>query len=340
MAKISTFRMEELTDGKGLAQALRTYGVCILESNEFDTSSLSGHEMFFGQAFANHGVYAMKQMDSDGYELKDMGSKYLLAYKSTDPEITEQRQRNDTVIHTSEKVFRQLDGLSRTVLSALSSALTNNPNRLLQCLEPNSLPTAQTSSSVLHVFSYKSKGEGAPPHDDRGLLTLVVSQQERGLQVILDGVLHDLPLGPGRVAVMAGLTLQYATGGVIPATTHSVLPDTPGRLSLAFKLRAPPGTLLDPPALMAGCSLQLHPDFLPPRSVSDLMDDIRTTHPVSINMCAEHARHPAPPLAPVPPAAPPPPPAPAAAAAAAAAAEGETGASGSRPQEGEEEGSG
>ena len=80
-------------------------------------------------------------------------------------------------------------------------------------------------------------------HVDRGLLTLVTNH-DGALQVLLQGKWIDVPRTNGLV-VFAGKTLELLTHGKYPAVVHRIAPGRgSGRVSLAFKLRAPPETKL------------------------------------------------------------------------------------------------
>eukprot|EP00435_Cladocopium_sp_Y103_P057671 s616_g19.t5 len=91
---------------------------------------------------------------------------------------------------------------------------------------------------LLSIFSYT--GEGACiEHVDRGFITLVTNTD--GALQVQDSQSRwlDVPQTNGLVA-FAGKTLEFLTQGKYPAVPHRIAPGkATGRVSLAFKLRAP-----------------------------------------------------------------------------------------------------
>ena len=128
-------------------------------------------------------------------------------------------------------------------------------------LDAAPLHAGATSSSPLTALSYApatapspapsstaSAQPGAPPHTDRGLLTLVFSTQP-GLEVRLDpqAPWAAVPSGERTIALLPGELLQYVTRGAVPAVEHRVEappPGQPARRSLVLRLRGRPGAAL------------------------------------------------------------------------------------------------
>lgn len=103
----------------------------------------------------------------------------------------------------------------------------------------------------------ETAGQGVGAHKDSGLLTLVLQDTQRGLEVETEDGWISAPPIPGTFVVNAGELLELATDGYIRATVHRVVSPPPGveRTSIAFFL----GARLDarvpllnlPPALKA-----------------------------------------------------------------------------------------
>jgi len=118
------------------------------------------------------------------------------------------------------------------MLSALGRALRCAPHGLLNLTDELPLASGRTSSSVLHVCRYTGEAQapglttnGTEAHEDRGLLTVVVSSAAEGLEV-LDrgrGQWRRVALGPGQAAILPGLSLEWATAGAVKATMHRVV---------------------------------------------------------------------------------------------------------------------
>ncbi|KAG2492494.1 hypothetical protein HYH03_009159 [Edaphochlamys debaryana] len=159
-----------------------------------------------------------------------------------------------------------LDRLGRAVLRDLcrSSALGLHPAALGGLLEDEAAPLlrGQPSASVLRAS--KSGADAAPdalafaPQRGRGALTLLASPEAQGLQVAgPGGAWLDVPLGPGRVAVLCGHSLSYALGGLLRAPPHRLLPGSGAAgLSLGLELCPRPCAEVDPGALLEGAATQ------------------------------------------------------------------------------------
>ncbi|KXZ48774.1 hypothetical protein GPECTOR_25g358 [Gonium pectorale] len=164
---------------------------------------------------------------------------------------------------------RVLDSLGRSVLRGISRSaeLDIHAEQLSPLLEDDPHLRRRPSASILRASCYPeggpAVGEGGSlalafaAHHDRGVLTLVASNQPGGLQVQLPpgagaghggggGEWADVPLGPGRVAVLVGFSLSYALGGLVRPALHRVAPGGPRRVSLAYELCFRPGARIDP----------------------------------------------------------------------------------------------
>lgn len=80
-------------------------------------------------------------------------------------------------------------------------------------------------------------GQGTGIHNDLGLLTLLVQDDNGGLQVAVeDDRFADVPVIPGAFVVNLGELLEVATRGYLRATKHRVIRPAPGvdRYSIPF----------------------------------------------------------------------------------------------------------
>ncbi|GFR40533.1 hypothetical protein Agub_g1105 [Astrephomene gubernaculifera] len=171
-----------------------------------------------------------------------------------------------------------------------------HPAVLEGLLEDACLARGQPSASVLRAHRYSPDAPADSlafaPHHDRGVLTLVASNQVRGLQVQqrgsgAEGGWVDVPLGPGRVAVLAGYSLSYALGGLLQPVLHRVLPcsDAAGRVSVTFELCCRPSALVDPEAILREAACRPPEGSRRPRAMhaTELMELFEHTHPRSVN---------------------------------------------------------
>jgi len=151
----------------------------------------------------------------------------------------------------AKAAFRGFDRLARGILLALQAAdpafqpdvygddqgnFTAGAGVYRDKLKP--LLDSKDAGHLLSIFSYS--GEGACiEHVDRGFITLVTNT-DGALQVQdSQGKWLDVPPTNGLVA-FAGKTLEFLTQGKFPAVPHRLaFGRATGRVSLAFKLRAP-----------------------------------------------------------------------------------------------------
>lgn len=79
-------------------------------------------------------------------------------------------------------------------------------------------------------------GQGLGLHNDTGLITLILQDEVRGLQVMSEGKLVDVEPMPGAFVVNLGEMMQSATNGYLRATKHQVVSPPPGqqRISIAY----------------------------------------------------------------------------------------------------------
>jgi isopenicillin N synthase-like dioxygenase len=99
--------------------------------------------------------------------------------------------------------------------------------------------------------------QGVGAHKDAGLLSLLLQDQQGGLQVETGGGWVDVIPRPGRLVVNIGELLELASDGYLRATLHRVVtpPDGRQRFSAAFFLGARLDSVVPllqlPPALAA-----------------------------------------------------------------------------------------
>ncbi|MEA1674658.1 isopenicillin N synthase family dioxygenase [Nitrospirillum sp. BR 11163] len=110
---------------------------------------------------------------------------------------------------------------------------------------------AETPNQHLKIIRYpgrspddpagaEGRGQGVGAHKDSGLLTLLLQDDQGGLQVeTADGWVDAVPI-PGTFIINAGELLELATDGYIRATVHRVVAPPAGaeRTSIAFFLGA------------------------------------------------------------------------------------------------------
>jgi isopenicillin N synthase-like dioxygenase len=83
--------------------------------------------------------------------------------------------------------------------------------------------------------------QGVGAHKDSGLLTLLLQDEQGGLQVEVDGAWIDVPPRPDTLVVNIGELLELASDGYLRATLDRVMTPPAGRerISVAFFLGAP-----------------------------------------------------------------------------------------------------
>ncbi|KAL3158725.1 hypothetical protein ABBQ32_011459 [Trebouxia sp. C0010 RCD-2024] len=191
-------------------------------------------------------------------------------------------------------VVQALDDIARGVLEGLAKALQLPADAFLPVLDQTAVDTSKQSASSLEAIHYMlperaDEKLGAPAceaHEDKGLLTLIYSDIQQGLQVQKPcGTWTHVLLPQGLIAVLTGHTLERATCGLVKAAKHRVLVGAPGgcptpRNALVYKLRAPETAVLN-----MYNSLSRHviiPRYRTPIGVSELMHHFNATH-TSVN---------------------------------------------------------
>ena len=148
-----------------------------------------------------------------------------------------------------------LDTVARDTLHNVCRSLGFRSTELDALLDESPLPLEEKGASTLTVFAYDAAKDAllsltefaAEPHVDRTILTLVVSNQRDGLRVRrADDSWRTASLGPNRIAVIPGCTLEHALGGAISATTHAVSRLRVTRNALVFRLAARPDAVVSP----------------------------------------------------------------------------------------------
>ena len=154
--------------------------------------------------------------------------------------------------------YVSLSRAGRAVLAALSDIRVRDGrmtvpeehgtgSALSRLMEPEELEPNATGCSLLSLFRY-SPGVGAPPHTDRGLLTLVIAEGD-GLQLhTRAGGWQPLRCAHGQVAVLAGETLAHATRGAVAPSLHRVEAERQhggaARTSVVMRVRGAPEAAL------------------------------------------------------------------------------------------------
>ncbi|PNH08482.1 Small ubiquitin-related modifier 2 [Tetrabaena socialis] len=298
-----------------LWSALQRHGVLVLELSAADDAALrdglkasrAGLQAFYNANASS----AYNSRPGEGYERR-LG-KDLLSWRMGSAGGSA-LDTNGALAAASER----LDRLARAVLRDVcrGTALGVPEPAVGGLLEDRAAVRlrARPSASVLRAASYSAAAPpdslAFAPHHDRGVLTLVASDEVAGLQALLQpprrdaradgsaagpsengagaGEWADVPLGPRRVAVLAGYSLSYALGGLLRPNLHRVTPPgsgagSSGRVSLAYELCFRPAALVDPAAVLREAATR--PARAPGRALhtSQLMELFSLTHPRSIN---------------------------------------------------------
>lgn len=138
-----------------------------------------------------------------------------------------------------ESWITRLTELSHRLLRLLIESLDAPAGFLDDVVDPN----PQIHLKLLHypgpaqASENGDAGQGTGVHNDLGLLTLLVQDDNGGLQVAVDNdTFADVPVIPGAFVVNLGELLEVATRGYVRATAHRVVRPAPGvdRYSIPF----------------------------------------------------------------------------------------------------------
>ncbi|MFF4053774.1 isopenicillin N synthase family dioxygenase [Streptomyces chartreusis] len=138
-----------------------------------------------------------------------------------------------------ESWINRLTGLSHQLLRLMLESLGAPAGFLDDVVDPD----PQIHLKLLHypgpvrTSEDTGTGQGTGLHNDLGLLTLLVQDDNGGLQVAVDeNRFIDVPPIPGAFVVNLGELLEVATRGYVRATLHRVVRPAPGvnRYSIPF----------------------------------------------------------------------------------------------------------
>ncbi|MEV6569023.1 isopenicillin N synthase family dioxygenase [Streptomyces kronopolitis] len=138
-----------------------------------------------------------------------------------------------------ESWITRLTDLSHRLLRLLLESLDAPAGFLDEVVDPD----PQIHLKLLHypgpaqLSEDDGSGQGTGVHNDLGLLTLLVQDDNGGLQVAVEeDTFADVPVIPGAFVVNLGELLEVATRGYVRATQHRVVRPAPGvnRYSIPF----------------------------------------------------------------------------------------------------------
>ncbi|AGL16488.1 isopenicillin N synthase family oxygenase [Actinoplanes sp. N902-109] len=138
-----------------------------------------------------------------------------------------------------ESWITRLTGLSHRMLRLICESLDAPADFLDDVVDPD----PQIHLKLLHYPGPPLTGQdngsdqGTGIHNDLGLLTLLVRDNNSGLQVaVKDGQFVEVPVLPEAFVVNLGELLEVATNGYVRATLHRVVRPAPGvdRYSIPF----------------------------------------------------------------------------------------------------------
>lgn len=170
---------------------------------------------------------------------------------------------------TFQSMFKALDDTGRIMLEALTYSL-DVPKDYFQKM-------TEAGSSILRLLHYPPIPECANPnsiraaaHEDINLITLLVSAQGAGLELLTrEGEWIPVETAPENIIVDSGDMLARITNDVIPATTHRVVNpkgENKSRYSMPFFMHPNPDATLECLASCQGSGAKYPPilanDFL------------------------------------------------------------------------------
>ncbi|MDV6316368.1 isopenicillin N synthase family dioxygenase [Idiomarina sp. HP20-50] len=131
----------------------------------------------------------------------------------------------------------KLTEVSMQLLEALCESLGQPANALAKTVDKG--PYRHTKL-IKYPGSSESSGQGVGAHKDPGYLTLVLQDENSGLEVEYQQQWHRVDPRPGAFVVNIGELLELASNGYLKATNHRVSSPKPGitRYSSAFFMAA------------------------------------------------------------------------------------------------------
>ena len=231
------------------ATSLRRDGVLVVDT----CNIMRARERFALETFAK----SMEQGASTGHTLTDIA----LGPRIRKQFITCPRNFPGSFLDPACGVF---DDMARDTPEDMCRSLGFKSTALDDLLDEAPLPRDAKGASEIMAVCYDAAAlpghdKGAEAHVDRSILTLIYSDRKEGLSVRRpDGSgWLEVELGPNKVAVIPGQTLQHALGGEIVATTHAVELRSVPRHALVYRMKAREDAIISPatPPKLA----QMHP---------------------------------------------------------------------------------
>jgi isopenicillin N synthase-like dioxygenase len=140
--------------------------------------------------------------------------------------------------------FARLSEVARQILRIMSLALGLDENHIEQVFGENPSPYLK----LIRYPKTRAGGHGVGVHKDSGFLTLLLQDENPGLEAQAnDNTWHPVDPVPGSLVVNTGELLQLITGNYFIATPHRVINRVDSeRYSSAFFYSPDLNTLLDP----------------------------------------------------------------------------------------------
>lgn len=168
--------------------------------------------------------------------------------------------------------FQAVLALGDRVLERLAIALDMPPGFFVDKFD-RSIATLRP----LHYSASDASGDiGAGAHTDFGATTLLLTDEQPGLQLFLGGQWVDVPPRPDCFVMNIGDLLEQWTNGLFKSTLHRVVNNGQDRYSTAFFLDANYDVLVE--CLPTCCGPDNPPNFAPVLAGSHLMSRLKSTH--------------------------------------------------------------
>jgi len=253
----------------GLYEGLKQYGFIILTDHCVDTSLLE-EAYSLAETF-----FALPEKEKEKYNSGDGGQRGYTAFgrehaKGRDiPDLKEFWHVGRECIPDSEQkniykpnVWPHSPQNFRKIFLKLYDGLEQAGQIMLDALAPSLGVSAEyfrelmyDGNSILRLLHYPPIPGDCPEgavraaaHEDINLITLLVSANGSGLQLLRrDGTWLDIETAPENLIVDAGDMLARITNDIIPATTHRVInPEGPNvsRYSMPFFMHPNPSAIL------------------------------------------------------------------------------------------------
>jgi len=206
------------SESKEMYTSLRESGYALLDNSSLPGFLTDAKLMFTG---TDKIVFNSSDNISGFFPAKDKAPEHFILSLSYLNSVR-------TIAETNNECFAILDSLGYSISP-------NHQSQFSDLLDRKIMHVNAPRSTIVKTFNYKGGDNQLEDHDDRGLITIVISDAE-GLEVWDSRDEEWMNIPANMPVLLVGHTLEVPSAGAFKATKHRVK-DASARISVAFQVR-------------------------------------------------------------------------------------------------------